>query len=174
MRKLIILSDLWGRERANWVKHYEERLNTNYKVVFYDSCQLGEIDLSVFDEQSIHEQFKKTGIENAVNSLLKVEKQTIDIAIGFSIGGTILWKAILKGLKVKRLIGISATRLRLESRKIPCSSKLYFGLLDQYKPSAEWLETMPTDYEVLENRHHDMYKNENIADLIVNELLLLK
>ena len=55
-----------------------------------------------------------SGIEIAVQTLLNKEKGEIKI-LAFSVGGTIAWKAALKGLKVSDLVAVSSNRLRYEN-----------------------------------------------------------
>ena len=98
--KLIILSDLWGREKSGWVDFYIERLQNNYSITYYDCCELGGIDKTSYTEQDLHHQFIDGGIETAVTNLLANEKDEVSI-LAFSIGGVIVRKAALLGLKVK-------------------------------------------------------------------------
>ena len=42
--KLIILSDLWGKEKSNWVSDYVELLKNKFEIQYYDCCDLGGID----------------------------------------------------------------------------------------------------------------------------------
>lgn len=108
MKKLIILSDLWGKGKSEWVSHYVEALQDYFEVTFYDSCELAGIDLSTYTEDKIHPQFVNGGIEKAVNTLLARERREV-VVLGFSIGGLIAWKAALRGLKTERLLAISST-----------------------------------------------------------------
>lgn len=167
--EIIILSDLWGINKSEWFVHFERMLSGNYYVKFYDSCKLGEIDLTPYEEKNIHKQFVKCGIEKASNKLLILEKQP-KIYIGCSVGGVILWKAGLKGLPVKKLITISATRLRKEKEKPNCSIKTYFGELDEYKPKPTWFELVGKDANKILKGNHEIYKNKLSVAQIINDL----
>lgn len=90
--RFIILSDLWGRDKSNWVSDYVELLRDNFEIQYYDCCELGGIDKTIFTEQSLHDQFVNGGFEIAVENLLNKEKGEIKI-LAFSVGGTIAWKA---------------------------------------------------------------------------------
>ena len=107
----------------------------------------------------------------AVENLLNLEKGNIAI-LAFSIGGTIAWKAGLKGLKINNFIAISSTRLRYETIKPNCKLKLYFGENDQNKPLAIWSKTLNIDLEIVENEDHEMYKNHDFAIKFCSELIL--
>jgi hypothetical protein len=59
--RLIILSDLWGKEKSEWVKGYIEILESEFDIKFYDCCELGEVDKGDYSEI------------NCMSSLLMVE-----------------------------------------------------------------------------------------------------
>jgi hypothetical protein len=154
--RLIILSDLFGNRHFDWENFYINSLKSHYDVQYYDCCELGNIDKSIDTQKHLHQQFVDDGIEKAVGNLLALEKGIIDI-LAFSIGGTIAWKAGLKGLKINNLIAISATRLRYETDKPNCNIKLYFGEKDVFKPLRNWFERLGIDINILENEGHDCY-----------------
>jgi pimeloyl-ACP methyl ester carboxylesterase len=168
--RLIILSDLWGKEKSNWVAGYIQLLNDKFEIQYYDCCGLGEIDKTNYTEENLHNQFINGGIEKAVTNLLKTEKNQIDI-LAFSIGGTIAWKAALMGLNVRSLFAVSSTRLRYED-KIPNGAiKLYYGENDRNKPSNDWFEKHSIDFEIIKNKEHDFYTKNDSSTLICNEIL---
>lgn len=41
MKKLILLSDLWGKEKPNWILQYTIVLEKYFDVKYYDCCELG-------------------------------------------------------------------------------------------------------------------------------------
>jgi hypothetical protein len=168
--RLIILSDLWGKEKSEWVSDYVELLKDKFEIQYYDCCELGEIDKTNYIEEKLHSQFVNGGIEKAVANLLMTEKNQIDI-LAFSIGGTIAWKAALKGLNVRNLFAVSSTRLRYED-KIPNGAiKLYYGENDNNKPSNDWFEKHSIDFEIIKNKEHDFYTEKEFADSICAEML---
>jgi hypothetical protein len=156
--RLIILSDLWGIQKSEWIKHYSESLNPYFEIKYYDCCQLGEVDKTDLSEKNLHSQFIRRGIKIAVEKLLDLETGNINI-LAFSIGGTIAWKAGLNGLNIKNLYAISSTRLRHETDKPNCYIKLFFGKKDNFKPNADWFEKMELKFEIIKNEGHQIYQN---------------
>ena len=168
--RLIILSDLWGIEKSNWVSGYVELLKNEFEIQYYDCGELGGIDKSNYTEKNLHNQFINGGIEKGVENLLKREENQIDV-LAFSIGGVIAWKAGLKGLNLRKLFVISSTRLRYE-KEIPNGViKLFYGENDNNKPNDNWLEKYSIDFEIIENKEHNFYTEKDCTVLICNEIL---
>lgn len=156
--RLLILSDLWGSEKIEWLSLYVNLLSVKYEVKIYSSCLLAGIPKVSISEEERHLFFVDGGIDNAVNELLKLEKEKVTI-LAFSIGGAIGWKAILKGLRVVELVAVSSTRLRYEVEKVLCKTKLYYGELDEFKPSEIWFKKMSgIRVQVIPGKAHDVYK----------------
>ncbi|NDP23027.1 MAG: alpha/beta hydrolase [Paludibacter sp.] len=168
--KLIILSDVWGKEKSNWILGYVEIIKDKFDIQYYDCCELGGIDKSIFTEQNLHNQFVNGGIEIAVENLLNKEKGEIKI-LAFSIGGTIAWKAALKGLKVSDLVAVSSTRLRNEIETPNCRIRLLFGENDVNKPSLDWLKKQDVSFEIYNDMKHEMYVEANLVKDICDEIL---
>lgn len=131
--RLLILSDLFGGENPDWIKQYTDLLQSKFEIQYYNVLKLANITVSNFTEMDVHNQFLNGGIDKAVDNLLELEKDKIAV-LGFSIGGTISWRAVLKGLKSSHLIAVSSTRLRYETHLPDCKVKLYFGENDKNKP----------------------------------------
>jgi hypothetical protein len=168
--RLIILSDLWGKEKSDWVSVYVELLKDKFEIQYYDCCELGEIKKINYTEENLHNQFVNGGIEKAVENLLKIEKNQIDV-LAFSIGGTIAWKAALKGLNLGKLFAVSSTRLRYENEIPNGTTKLYYGENDCNKPSNDWFEKHLMNFEIIKNKEHDFYTEKESADSICAEIL---
>lgn len=168
--RLIILSDLWGKEKSEWISNYVELLNEKFEIQYYDCCELGEIDKTNYNEENLHSQFVGGGIERAVKNLLNTEKSQIAI-LAFSIGGTIAWKASLEGLDVCRLFTVSSTRLRFENTIPNGIIKLYYGENDRNKPSENWFEKHSLDFEIIKNKEHNFYIEKDCAIDICNKIL---
>lgn len=168
--RLIIISDLWGREKSNWVSDYEELLKDKFEIQYYDCCELGGIDKTDYTEENLHSQFVNGGIEKAVENLLKAEKNQINI-LAFSVGGTIAWKAALQGLNTNSLLAASSTRLRYETKVPDCNIRLYFGERDSSKPDKDWFEKHAIDFEILKNKEHDFYTEKDCTTSICKAFL---
>lgn len=162
--QLIILSDLYGRSKINWEQAYINHFQDKYNVQYYDCCDLGEVDKTDYSQENLHQQFVRFGIEKAIQNLLKLEKKEVTI-LAFSIGGTIAWKAALNGLKVQKLIALSATRLRYETEKPNCDIDLYYGENDRFQPKKDWFNMMNIEPIFLENKEHDFYRMKGFQNL---------
>ena len=165
-QQLLILSDLWGKQKATYLPQYTTLLQAKYKVQFLDCCKIGQIDTSIYTQDNLHQQFITSGIDLAVKNLLKTFQEEVDI-LAFSIGGTIGWKAALAGLKVRHLYTISATRLRYETQKPSSKISLVYGGLDAYRPDENWFENMGiSEYIIFEKEGHELYhKNKRIEQI---------
>lgn len=139
--RLLILSDLFGGKNPKWIKLYSEILKSKFDIQYYDVLELGNINLGNFTKSDIHNQFLNGGIDEAVENLLDYEKGEVAI-LGFSIGGTIAWKASLKGLNISQLVAVSSTRLRFETKIPECKIKLYFGEKDLNMPNSKWFSDL--------------------------------
>lgn len=168
--RLIILSDLWGKEKSDWILGYVELLNDKFEIQYYDCCDLGGIDKTNYTEENLHSQFVNGGIEKVVENLLKAEKNQIDI-LAFSIGGTIAWKGAMKGLNVRSLFAVSSTRLRYEYEIPNGAIKLYYGENDSNKPSNDWFEKHSIDFEIIKSKEHNFYVEKDFTTSICKEIL---
>jgi hypothetical protein len=165
--KLLILSDLWGFDNSPWIKNYKALLNPDFQLIFYDSCELAGIDKTDLTEKELHSQFKNGGINNAVNKLLQLENEEVNV-LAFSIGGTIAWKAALKGLNINKLYAVSSTRLRYEIKRPDCDIQLIFGEKDQFLPEHIWFKKLNLEPEIIKNENHEIYKKEYIVQSLCN------
>lgn len=168
--RLLILSDLFGGENPEWVKLYTEILQSKFDIQYYDVRELANISLECITEADIHNQFLNGGIDRAVENLLKLEKEQTAI-LGFSIGGTIAWKAALSGLKVSHLIAVSSTRLRFETQIPDCKINLYFGKEDLNTPNPKWFSDLKISSHIFESHGHQLYLVKDIVLIICNNLL---
>lgn len=168
--RLVVLSDMWGVKKGLWITSYLGYLQQYYNIVFYDIQQLSNIDLTIQSKENLHAAFVENGIDTAVAHLLKKEK-TASHYLAFSTGGTIAWRAALKGLPMKSLYTASATRIRMENLKPDCPTTLLFGGNDSYKPNDEWVEKLDAELEVIPNFGHECYTDEKIIGKICQDLL---
>ncbi|MHC0443921.1 alpha/beta hydrolase [Flavobacterium sp. 3-218] len=166
--RLLLLSDLFGGN-PEWIQYYIKILESKYDIRYYNVLKLAQIDSSN-NEEEIHNQFVNGGIEKAVNSLLSFEKEEV-IVLGFSIGGTIGWKASLKGLKTKQLVAVSSTRLRFETEVPNCEIRLYFGDRDLNVPNKIWFWDLKISNQIIENQDHLLYQEKENAFQICSNFL---
>jgi dienelactone hydrolase len=168
--RLIILSDLWGKEKSGWVSAYIELLKDKFEIQYYDCCELGIIDKINYTEENLHSQFVNGGIEKAVQHLLKAEKNQINV-LAFSIGGTIAWKAALQGLNIRSLFAVSSTRLRYEDEIPNGAIKLYYGENDSNVPNENWFQKHSIDFKIIKKKEHGFYTEKDFATSICKEVL---
>ena len=166
--RLILLSDIWGKTNSEWISYYIDYLSAHFDIEFYDVCELAEIDRAKFTTEEVHQKFINGGIDFAVQQLLEQETAMV---LGFSIGGSIAWKASLIGMKTSHLFAISSTRLRYETEKPKTEISLIYGSLDQFAPDADWFEKMKISPKVFQNEEHEMYRTREIAIEICNQIL---
>lgn len=163
MKKIIILSDLWGIEKSDWMLQYTSILEQYFEVHHYDCRELGDISKNKLSEKNIHTQFVNGGIDTAVKQLLQIENEAFAI-LGYSIGGCIAWKACLSGLKVQHLFAVSSTRLRYETEKPFVKIELLYGKKDRFKPDNNWFQKMKIKENVCQNEGHELYLKKEIAE----------
>jgi len=169
-KRLIILSDLWGREKSDWLINYTQILETNFDIEYYDSCELAEINKSDYTQENLHRQFVNGGIEKAVEKLIEIEKDTVTI-LAFSIGGVIAWKLGIKSDKIDSLVCVSSTRLRNETNRPKGKITLYFGNNDEFKPGTEWFHNMKLNYEILSEKGHQIYVERQFAEQLSKKMI---
>ena len=90
--------------------------------------------------------------------------------IGFSIGGTIGWKHALHH-SIEKLICVSATRLRFESKRPPCPISVCYGENDINQPNPRWYDLFdPALSKLVIEGDHSIYKNDEMVEKIVRFL----
>lgn len=169
-KQLIILSDLWGRERSDWVNHYTRPLEEKFESRYYDCCELGGVDKSVYTQEMLHRQFVDGGIDRAVEQLLALEQSNVTI-LAFSVGGTIGWRFALECGQVESLYCISSTRLRHETMRPECKIALYFGEDDPFIPPKEWFDKMNVASDILPGKGHGFYMEAEFAEQLSRSIL---
>lgn len=166
--RLIILSDLWGKQRSDWVKYYTEPLNQQFDVQYYDCCELGSVDTSNYTEEALHHEFVQYGIDRAVARLTELEKGPVHI-LAFSVGGTIAWKFGLMTGNIQSLHAVSSTRLRYEDQKPDGHVKLYFGASDPFRPSEDWFNELSIEVQIISGQNHELYTNSQFASALIDK-----
>ena len=173
MQKLLLITDLWGLKKSNYVNSYMNELEKHYDVQLIDACRIGKIDQRVYTEAALHRQFVEGGIDNAVQYLLDSINEPIHI-LGFSVGGLIGWKFALQSSNVQRLICVSSTRLRKETEKPLTKIDLYFGEADLYNPDTTWFSKMGLDPVFFSGQGHNCYKSTDSTNAILDCLFTSK
>lgn len=164
-QRLIILSDLWGKNSSSWIPHYTSILASHFDIHYYDCCELAGVDTTIYTQDNLHQQFLNGGIAKAVSQLVALETTPVHI-LAFSIGGTIAWQFGLKSSLIQSLYCVSSTRLRHELHKPKGTITLYYGDNDSYKPTADWIKTLQVDTHIIKDKDHLMYAEKAIATLL--------
>lgn len=169
-KRLVILTDLFGLQNADWLYAYSLYLQDRYQVQVYDTQELAELPSSLIKEKEVHDYFVEQGIEKAVENLLKQEKESFSI-LAFSIGGTIAWKASLQSSLIEKMTLVSSTRIRFEANSPTIPFTLYFGEQDSFRPSQEWVEKQDKSNKtaIIPSQKHTMYQLPEIAKTILEE-----
>ncbi|WP_156831957.1 alpha/beta hydrolase [Kaistella palustris] len=171
--RLIILSDMWGKAKSDWVSYYIEILKPLFETVYYDCRVLAEIPTHNIGEAELHGQFTEGGISKAVENLVKLEVNASTI-LGFSIGGTVAWKSCLQGLSCRNIYAVSSTRLRKETEKPAVVTQLIYGENDPYKPDKKWYESMRLPETLIKGESHNFYRDKirayQICEMITKNL----
>lgn len=99
--------------------------------------------------------FDGGGMDAAVRAL----RQAWDgeaFALGYSAGGTAIWRAAAAGLPLAGLFCVSSTRLRDEG-PVAVPNHVFFGAEDRNGPSADWRAGVPGQATVWPGAGHTYY-----------------
>lgn len=140
-----------------------------YQVIELDASRLAGVD-GENDPGRRHEQFVSGGIERAANALVGRYPSGVDVALGLSVGGTILWRAALKGLPVNNLVCLSSTRLRFETLAPQCTTHLYFGELDPDRPNETWSLKLGRELDLVNGQGHGFYRDDGVFEILRKRL----
>ncbi|MCK0161726.1 hypothetical protein [Allomuricauda sp. F6463D] len=168
--KLVVISDKWGAKKGLWIASYFGYLQQYYDIVFHDSQQLGDIDVSISSEENIDNAFNEQGIDRAVSNLLRKETEPAHY-LAFGTGATIIYKASLKKLPAKSITAISAIGIESEVEIPNTKIKLIYGDCDSCKPQLKWIQRVGADIKMVPNFGHTLYSDEKIISEISLELL---
>ncbi len=169
-QKLVILSDMWGAKKGLYITSYLGYLQQYFDITYYDIQQLANIDVKILTQENVHRAFVEGGIDTAVAHLLKKETEPAHY-LGFSVGGTIAWKAGLMGLPMKSLYTVSSTRIRAEKSKPECEITALFGDKDMYRPKLDWHQEVGVKSNLVSGFGHTMYNDEKIIGRVCLDLL---
>lgn len=168
-----MLSDIHGFSNCEWIDDYCTELSPKFEIVLLDSLVLADIDYIYLTPDEVHEKMLKGGIQTAVNKLSNIIATEQNV-IGFSIGGTILWKALLGKTASTKLVCVSSNRLRFEVATPHCPVLTIFGNQDRLRPDANWYNEKNLQRKTLQG-DHDFYKTKTgIAETLVELKRYLK
>ncbi|QDL91687.1 alpha/beta hydrolase [Paroceanicella profunda] len=113
----------------------------------------GRPDLS---GEALHRHLFQEGGMGEVVHALRRKVEGCRIGIGYSAGGTAIWRAAAAGLPFEAIFCVSSTRLR-EEGAISTPNHVFFGAGDHGKPSAEWLSAVPGEATIFDAVGHAYY-----------------
>ncbi|AKP74354.1 hypothetical protein Psal006b_01085 [Piscirickettsia salmonis] len=165
-KNAIIASDMYGafnpnHQNINYIIETEKLLvKRGYDVTIFSVPDIAGI--TTFTKESMHSQYISTGVEKAARTLAE-NYLSYDLAIGFSVGGTVFWKASEYFNKfTKELICVSSTRLRYEKKSIAAKTHLIYGGNDLYKPDIMCMQTLADSYQILDGLEHEFYHSYDL------------
>lgn len=173
--KVLILSDMHGIPSGN--NYYINETISLCKKMGYESIVCSSIELADINSatlEPIHTAFVRGGIEKAANKLCDLS-DTFSAVIGFSVGGTILYKALQKKPQLTdTLICVSATRLRFEKERAPCRTIAIYGDRDEHIPAQGWEKIIQCELHLIADATHDFYKTQKLqyALSIIQSILM--
>lgn len=148
--RIILVSDIHGLpQSADWLG---EGVDTEIVKL---SAAAGAEPLS--GEALHHHLLTAGGMETAVEHLLALGGADV-VGLGFSAGGTALWRAVARGMPLQTLVCVSSTRLRLETSRLPIPVHTFWGGADPNAPDEIWRGTVPTSSRVYQDRDHGFYQ----------------
>ncbi|WP_294229787.1 hypothetical protein [uncultured Shimia sp.] len=148
---LIVVTDIHGAPEPELC--FSSSLPVTARLSLGDLCNQPALS----GEALHHHLFQDGGMRQAVAALRdRLTDQRHLIGLGYSAGGTALWKAVQAGASLAGLICVSSTRLRDEPA-LPIPTQAYFGDNDPGRPTDKWLATVPDMATVLPNAAHAFY-----------------
>ena len=160
-KKALILSDFLtlNPDQDTYLQITNSVLSEQWEVTMCSSRYLAGLT-ALHSKQQLHEAFISGGIITAAEHVIQDAASYYDLAIGFSIGGTILWKAVENyGLTLSKLICISSTRLRFEKSRLNPKTFLVYGVLDEYAPEQCLAMKLADKHKIIPQVGHDFYRH---------------
>jgi hypothetical protein len=168
--RLVVLSDMWGAKKGLWITSYLGYLQQYFEIVYYDSQELANLEVTVRTPENVCKAFVEGGYSTAIAHLLSRETQPSHY-LTFCAGGTIAWSAALQGLPMKSLYAVSPLWLHRYANSPEAPAKLLFGEYQENKPAQAWAQQLGVDMEVMPNFGRELYSDEKIIGKICLELL---
>ena len=159
MKRFVILSDINGE----FLVEPPALERTPALTAHFDKTdKLSSLELAGIqnerDKDKRHQYLVAGGIDIAASKLVSAYASGITVAVGLSIGGVVLWRAIEKGLKVGSLLCFSSTRLRFETKAASCKTDLFFGEQDDYRPEPSWYVKLGLQENLVKGQGHEFYR----------------
>jgi hypothetical protein len=156
MAELLVVSDIFG-----FPKSFTDLLALGRRANRLHRC-FELPDLSGHPEligDRLHNHlFAHDGLELILERLLDIRGDGL-VGLGYSAGGTALWHAVSRGLKLKALICVSSTRLRHETSPLPIQTHVFWGGKDENRPSEAWNKAIPTSSTTYADAAHGFYQD---------------
>ncbi|MEX0287479.1 MAG: hypothetical protein AB3N14_00075 [Flavobacteriaceae bacterium] len=169
--RLVVLSDMWGAKKGMWITSYLGYLQQYFDIVYYDSQQLSDLDITEYTPEKVCEAFHKGGMDTAVAHILMKEKNNPSHYLTFCAGGLIAWNAALKGLPMKSLYAVSALDLQNELERPEVPITLLYGEYHTNIPSDKWADHMDIPIEVVPKFGRELYTDEKIIKKVCLNIL---
>lgn len=156
-RRLLIVGDIHG---------FPETFAGLLDIARFEHHELRLADLGGHPKlrgENLHNHlFNEDGISHAVQTLREIEGRTC-VGIGFSAGGTALWRAVKAGLDFQALICVSSTRLRLETSLLTIPTMALWGELDPSRPTEGWNDAVLNCWKIYAGKQHDFYRLDTLS-----------
>ena len=159
--KLYLVSDIHVRPQGPG--GIPDPLATICEIVYLalnDLC--GRPDLS---GEALHRHLFCEGGAEVAAARLSTEVDIPGFGLGFSAGGTILWRAAARGVPLLGVFCISSTRLRDEG-PMTTPNQVFFGGRDPLQPPSDWLDRVPERSIVHPGATHDYYSDPGSKEMI--------
>ena len=168
--RLVVLSDLWGARKGLWITSYLGYLQQYFDIVFYDTRNLADVDVTICTAENLRKAFDEGGMDMAVAHILRKEEVPSHY-LTFCAGGTIAWEAGLRGLPMKSLYALSPIDLHKTREKPDCKVTLVYGQYDDDIPNLDWSEKTGAKMEIIPKYGHELYSDEKIIQKVCLALL---
>ena len=170
VKRLVILSDMWGAKKGMWITSYLRYLQPYFDIVYYDCRQLANIDVPINTPEYVYKAFSEGGMELAVNHLLKKETTPAHY-LTFCAGGTIAYDAALRGLPMESLYAVSPIDLESFEETPACPITTIFGNDDSDIPDYLWADERSIKMQRIEKYGHELYSDDKIIAKICQDIL---
>lgn len=157
IQELLVVGDIHGFPGVGYLARLDGR---RHRIIRLADIS-GRPDLS---GEALHEHlFKCGGLEHAIEKVCAIDASAC-IGIGFSAGGTLLWNAVKRGLRLQALICVCSTRLRLETAPLAIPTMTLWGELDPHRPAESWNAAVPGLSKIYPGQPHDFYNGQSGSD----------